>query len=98
MICKESREFLELSSPNNFPFLTASNALAHGVRFSRDRFNGAVPAKDLLLVSAGAELQLANNVAIGGSFEGDSPQHHPRGSLAARAPSATSVKLSPRIG
>ncbi len=33
--------------------------------------NGVVPAKDLALVSAGAELQLANNVTIAGSFEGE---------------------------
>ena len=33
--------------------------------------NGAAPARDLALVSAGADLQLANNVSIGGSFEGE---------------------------
>jgi T5SS/PEP-CTERM-associated repeat protein/autotransporter-associated beta strand protein len=33
--------------------------------------NGAAPAKDLALVSAGVDLRLANNVSLGGSFEGE---------------------------
>ncbi len=33
--------------------------------------NGAAPARDLALVSAGADLRLANNVSLGGSFEGE---------------------------
>lgn len=33
--------------------------------------NGAAPARDTALVSAGAEVQFANNVTIAGSFEGE---------------------------
>lgn len=39
-----------------------------GATFTID---GSVPAKDLALVSAGAELRFANNVSLGGSFEGE---------------------------
>ena len=48
--------------------VSATFASLPGSSFTID---GAVPAKDLALISAGAELQLANNVIIGGSFEGE---------------------------
>jgi outer membrane autotransporter protein len=37
--------------------------------------NGATPAKDLALVSAGAELRLANGVTLSGKFDGEFAEH-----------------------
>jgi uncharacterized protein with beta-barrel porin domain len=48
--------------------VSASFASLPGSTFT---INGAAPAKDLALVSAGADVTLANNVRIGGSFEGE---------------------------
>jgi outer membrane autotransporter protein len=37
--------------------------------------NGATPAKDLALVSAGAELRLADGVTLSGKFDGEFAEH-----------------------
>ncbi len=48
--------------------VSATFASLPGLTFT---INGAAPARDLALVSAGADLRLANNVSLGGSFEGE---------------------------
>ena len=50
------------------PSLTAGFQSLPGTSFI---VNGATPAKDLALVSAGAELRLANGVILAGRFDGE---------------------------
>jgi hypothetical protein len=38
--------------------------------------NGATPAKNSALASAGAELRFANGVALIGKFDGEVARHH----------------------